>query len=611
MAILSISILLFCCLSVSLSFFPSTSPSRLTQLRSCVLMEGMIPLNTKRIFDKFQSKEAQVGGAGGSSSLDGLIRLDKTWNDLKNGAWEREGPKIVHNHERLIEIDNNFVYDVAVAGGTLGIFYGVALQMLGYKTCVIERGLIAGRPQEWNISRKELNILLKLNILSEEDLSNIIGIEFNPVRVGFKTDTSENAIDKGFELYVQDILNLGIRPDKLIKIMKEKFTLLGGKIFENTNLNQIDIYPNIANLSILQQSSKETDVISSRLVIDSMGNASPIARQIRGPIEPSGICVVVGSCARGFSPANNTYSDVIYTDTPVTVKGTEERPSALQYFWEAFPAGSSPLDRTTYLFTYMDAKPERPSILEIMEDYWTLLPRYQGVDVDELEFLRILYGMFPTYKTSPLSSGFSRIIQVGDASGIQSPLSFGGFGSLTRHIERVVNALDEALRDDLLDRAHLSLINTYQPNLSACWMFQRAMSVRVGVQPAPGVVTDTLANTFSGMTKLGDPVLRPFLQDVVQFVPLVRSLFISLQQDPLVPIKMIPHVGILELLDFTYHMVMMALYTLLAKYISPMLLMKADGTSSPSSAFSLRRKAEAWKFAKPRPDVSQGNLLIR
>lgn len=29
-----------------------------------------------------------------------------------------------------------------------------------------------------------------------------------------------------------------------------------------------------------------------------------------------------------------------------------------------------------------------------MDDYWDLLPRYQGVNIDDLKFLRILYGMF-------------------------------------------------------------------------------------------------------------------------------------------------------------------------------------------------------------------------
>jgi hypothetical protein len=32
-----------------------------------------------------------------------------------------------------------------------------------------------------------------------------------------------------------------------------------------------------------------------------------------------------------------------------------------------------------------------------------------------------------------------RILQVGDASGIQSPISFGGFGAITRHLGRLSN----------------------------------------------------------------------------------------------------------------------------------------------------------------------------
>ena len=52
---------------------------------------------------------------------------------------------------------------------------------------------------------------------------------------------------------------------------------------------------------------------------------------------------------------------IFFPDTPITSK----EDSSLQYFWEAFPAGSGKSDRTTYLFTYMDAKNERPSIAEV------------------------------------------------------------------------------------------------------------------------------------------------------------------------------------------------------------------------------------------------------
>ena len=52
-------------------------------------------------------------------------------------------------------------------------------------------------------------------------------------------------------------------------------------------------------------------------------------------------------------------------------------------------------------------------------------------------FAKLTAGMFPTYRDSPLQTTLPRVLAVGDASGIQSPLSFGGFGSLTRHIERI------------------------------------------------------------------------------------------------------------------------------------------------------------------------------
>ena len=203
--------------------------------------------------------------------------------------------------------------------------------------------------------------------------------------------------------------------------------------------------------------------------------------------------------------------------------------------------------------------------------------------------------MFPTYRESPLQTTFPRVLAVGDASGIQSPLSFGGFGSLTRHIERIVsrwgartcefdfkalfivrrrifcdidrcwillylhispspspslflsqplplclsitlsssiiishvvhlslyftsffflllssslslclltyNSLNEALVGELISAEHLAMINPYQPNLAACWMFQRAMSVKIGSKPNPGLIVGTYRTCFSYLSR--------------------------------------------------------------------------------------------------------------
>ena len=51
--------------------------------------------------------------------------------------------------------------------------------------------------------------------------------------------------------------------------------------------------------------------------------------------------------------------DVIYTNMPT--QGPDAPIPNVQYFWEAFPSGSGSTDRTTYLFTYIDADPSRCS----------------------------------------------------------------------------------------------------------------------------------------------------------------------------------------------------------------------------------------------------------
>lgn len=83
------------------------------------------------------------------------------------------------------------------------------------------------------------------------------------------------------------------------------------------------------------------------------------------------------------------------------------------------------------------------------------------------------------------------MLQIGDASGIQSPLSFGGFGALTRHLGRLSVALSDALAADALSARELALVNAYNPGLSSAWMLQRAMTgsrSQQGRAPAPNLI---------------------------------------------------------------------------------------------------------------------------
>ncbi|PNH00987.1 hypothetical protein TSOC_013148, partial [Tetrabaena socialis] len=64
-----------------------------------------------------------------------------------------------------------------------------------------------------------------------------------------------------------------------------------------------------------------------------------------------------------------------------------------------------------------------------------------GVCLVDVAFKRVLFGFFPTFKDTPLRPAFDRVVHIGDAGGLQSPLSFGGFGALTRHLARLTAAL--------------------------------------------------------------------------------------------------------------------------------------------------------------------------
>ena len=128
-------------------------------------------------------------------------------------------------------------------------------------------------------------------------------------------------------------------------------------------------------------------------------------------------------------------------------------------------------------------------------------------------------------------------------------------------------------------------------------MFQKSMSVPIGQNPNSKLIFGTLSNSFSAMEKLGDDIIRPFLQDVIMFFPLLKTLTLAAKQDLLTPLKIVPHVGVLAMGDFVYHMIALALYTFLANYISPILIIIADsGIIDKKSTYQARRLVESWKF---------------
>ncbi|KAL0405334.1 UNVERIFIED_CONTAM: hypothetical protein Slati_3847300, partial [Sesamum latifolium] len=277
---------------------PPSIPSR---RKLYLLAQATPPSRTQRIMESLPVS-GEVGGAGGAYSYNALKRLDSLWSSICNSSpVVQEPPQVVSKVPGLFQESERVekctdMFDVIVCGGTLGIFIATALSSKGLRVGIVEKSILRGREQEWNISRKELLELVEVGVLTEDEIDHITAASFNPV-----------------------------------------LELADGKI------------------------------LSSRLIIDAMGNFSPIVKQ--------------------------------------------------------------------------------------------------GVSLDDLEVLRVIYGIFPTYRDSPLPAAFDRVLQFGDASGIQSPVSFGGFGSLTRHLGRLSTGIHEAINSNFLDAQSLSLLNPYMVGL--------------------------------------------------------------------------------------------------------------------------------------------------
>jgi lycopene cyclase CruP len=490
--------------------------------------------------------------------LERLRHTDKLWKSLR--CETPSVPLVIQESpESLGLIDT----DVVISGGTLGILIAAALQRQGWRVTLLERGILRGRDQEWNISRQELTVFLELDLLSKTELESAIASEYNPARVSFF---------QGKEVWVKDVLNTGVAPVFLLETLKSKFLAAGGTLLEKTPFKSAIVHPD----GVVVQAGEQ--IVKTRLFIDAMGHFSPIVQQARKGQKPDGVCLVVGSCAQGY-PQNET-GDLLVSFTPILHQ--------CQYFWEAFPAKDG---RTTYLFTYLDTHPDRPSLEFFMEEYLRLLPEYQNIELSQLKFERFLFGYFPSYRQSPLRLSWDRILAVGDSSGSQSPVSFGGFGAMIRHLKRLTFGIDEALKVDSLDKNALALLQPYQPNISVTWLFQKTMTVGINKKVEPNQINDLMSGVFQVMEKLGDGVLKPFLQDVIQFAPLSKTLPLV---NPKLVLPLLPQIGLVPLVDWSLHYFNLALYTglyPLGKYLN-----KLIQKLSPQQQYFYHRWLDAWQY---------------
>lgn len=459
----------------------------------------------------------------GQSDLDRVYWWEQRWRE---SVRRPQTPKqVIFQHEQAT---GEIAYDLIYIGGALGVIHATVMARLGYRVLLIERLPYGHMNREWNISRDEFQSLIQLGLFTASEFESLIAREYID---GFSKffDANNPTVAKAPVLHTPKVLNVAIDAEKLLHLCGEKFRAAGGEIWDETEFERAEMGGDRVVVQTKHLPTQLQRRAQGRLLIDAMGTASPIAWQLNGGRAFDSVCPTVGAVVkRGFEAGvwDSQYGDVLFTHGDIS--------RGRQLIWELFPGRDEEL--AIYLFHYHQVNAENPgSLLEMYEDFFSILPEYRRCDMEKLEWKKPTFGYIPGhFSTSGTDRrvAFDRLLAIGDAASLQSPLVFTGFGSLVRNLPRLTDLLDTALRHNLLKAHHLDQIRAYQSNVSVTWMFSKGMMVPTGKFLQPQKV-NAMLNTFFGILAAEDPAVADrFIKDRAGWVPFNRMAIKAATKNP-------------------------------------------------------------------------------
>jgi lycopene cyclase CruA len=541
--------------------------------------------------------------------------------DLKRAYWWeqrwREGVKnpqqprqVIFSHQQTStektsnpQLDK---FDLIYIGGALGVIHAAVMARLGYKVLLVERLPFGRMNREWNISRDEIQSLINLGLLTQNEVELIIAREYKD---GFNKffDANNPAHLKAPILHTPTVLNIALESDKWLKMCGEKLKAAGGEIWGETEFIRADIDNSQALITVKDLTNGTEKQVSCRLIVDAMGTASPIAWQLNGDRAFDSVCPTVGAVISGFEPGvwDSSYGDVLYSHGDIS--------RGRQLIWELFPAADDEL--TIYLFHYHQVNAKNPgSLLEMYEDFFTILPEYRRCDMDKLEWKKPTFGYIPGHFSTNARDrtvAFDRLIAIGDAASLQSPLVFTGFGSLVRNLERLTKLLDVALKHDLLSFKHLNTIRAFQSNVAVTWMFSKGMMVPTGKFLPPQRINSMLNNFFGLLADSSPEVAENFIKDRFDWLTFNSLALKAARKNPILLLWIWELAGAKDLfrwignyVNFTLHAIVSAL---LGFWLGGVLKRNQTWLESRYPGLWLRLLAINYAVNIGKPPSKQGN----
>jgi lycopene cyclase CruA len=455
----------------------------------------------------------------GEFDLQRLYWWEKRWRESTRNPQQPKQVLFIGKRQQATGFppEGGIEYDLIYIGGALGAIHGAVMAQLGYRVLLVERLPFGRMNREWNISRSELQSLLDLGLFTPEECEFIIAREYLD---GFSKffDGNNPPHLKAAVLHTPRVLNVAVDSGKLLQLCGEKLRQAGGEIWDETEFILADIASEAVEVQLAHLPTAETRQARGRLLIDAMGTASPIAWQLNGERAFDSVCPTVGAVVEGFAPEvwDSRYGDVLNSHGDIS--------RGRQLIWELFPGAGGEL--AIYLFHYHQVHPDNPgSLLAMYEDFFTILPEYRRCEPEKLVWKKPTFGYIPGHFSignRDRCVAFDRLLAIGDAASLQSPLIFTGFGSLVRNLGRLTKLLDTALRHDFLRAEDLDCIRAYQSNVAVTWLFSKGMMVPTGKTLPPQRINSML-NTFFGLLADAPPqVSETFIKDRTTWLMFTR-----------------------------------------------------------------------------------------
>jgi lycopene cyclase CruA len=477
--------------------------------------------------ERYPRTVAAFAAMGALDQLERIARLDETWDAIRRGQAVRAGRKIAAIYETTppIEAAAATTYDLIYAGGGMGLLHAALMaQRYGYRVLLFDRGEVGCAHREWNISRAELAALVAAGLCSWDDLSDVIMNEYDRGVVRFYAGARGQAT----ELRMREVLNVALDAGALLRLARCKLEAAGGVVRDRHAFRRMWVRE-AGPAQVLVELARDdgaVERVTGRLLLDGMGSSSPLALRRFGGQPFAAVCPTVGTVATGFVEGdapelhNPRVGDIL-----VSVADMQR---GQQYMWEGFPGRDAEL--TVYLFYYdtLNHAPRAPrtngpaallrpapvNLMQLFEDYFALLPTYKRPG-PHFRHIKPVYGYIPArHSVRRQEAALLRgVLPIGDSAAHQSPLTFCGFGSHVRNLDRTTSLLDHALRANLIEPRQLRAISAYQVNASLNWVFSRFM------QPwsAPGDV-NALQNVFlCVLDDLGEELASRFFRDQMRW----------------------------------------------------------------------------------------------